>query len=62
MDEEVERHQSIRDSLEMEIQALRRRLSTVENFTDIVDSENSNSAQNEDLISRSGVISFFIFY
>ncbi|XP_037494827.1 kinesin-like protein KIN-12C [Jatropha curcas] len=51
MDEEVERHRLIRESLERELQALRHRLSTVENFTDIMDSENRNSIQNEDLIS-----------
>ncbi|KAF2310329.1 hypothetical protein GH714_007829 [Hevea brasiliensis] len=52
MDEEVERHRLIRESLELELQALRQRLSTVDNFTDIVDADNTNSLQNEDLISR----------
>lgn len=40
MDEEFERHQLIKDSLELELQALRQRILTVENFTDNVNSEN----------------------
>ncbi|CAK7326258.1 unnamed protein product [Dovyalis caffra] len=47
MNDEVERHRLIRDSLELELQTLRQRLSTVENITDIAD-----SVQNEDSISR----------
>ncbi|KAM7279737.1 hypothetical protein ACFE04_006871 [Oxalis oulophora] len=41
MDDEIERHRLMRNSLEAELQALRRRLSAVENLTDIMDSENS---------------------
>ncbi|EEF43163.1 ATP binding protein, putative [Ricinus communis] len=52
MDEEVERHRMIRESLELELQDLRQRLLTVENFTDIVDSGNTISVQIEDPISR----------
>ncbi|ESR32513.1 hypothetical protein CICLE_v10004126mg [Citrus x clementina] len=52
MNGEVERHHLIRDSLELEIQALRRRLSTVQNFSDIVDSENINAGHTEDQMSR----------
>ncbi|GAY35576.1 hypothetical protein CUMW_017130 [Citrus unshiu] len=52
MNGEVERHHLIRDSLELEIQALRQRLSTVQNFSDIVDSENINAGHTEDQMSR----------
>ncbi|XP_022760764.1 kinesin-like protein KIN-12C isoform X2 [Durio zibethinus] len=52
LDQEVERHRLIRNSLEHELQALRDRLSKVDNFSDIVDSVNSNAEQNENLISR----------
>ncbi|KAK3190165.1 hypothetical protein Dsin_029726 [Dipteronia sinensis] len=52
MDEEVERHRLIRNSLELELQAFRERLSTVENFPDIVDSENINAEHSEDQMSR----------
>ncbi|XVF62368.1 hypothetical protein PTKIN_Ptkin09bG0002100 [Pterospermum kingtungense] len=52
LDEEVERHRLIRNSLEHELQALRDRLSKVDNFTDIVHSVDSNAEQTEDLISR----------
>ena len=53
MDEEVERHRLIRDSLELELQALRQRLASVENFTENVDSGNSNVEHTEEHISRS---------
>ncbi|XWS08439.1 hypothetical protein CRYUN_Cryun40dG0002600 [Craigia yunnanensis] len=52
LDEEVERHRLIRNSLEHELQALRDRLSKVDNFADVVHSVNSNVEQTEDLISR----------
>lgn len=52
MNDEVERHRLIRDSLELELRTLRQRLSTVENITDIADSENANSVQKEDSITR----------
>ncbi|KAK2647075.1 hypothetical protein Ddye_022270 [Dipteronia dyeriana] len=52
MDEEVERHRLIRNSLELELQAFRDRLSTVENFADIVDSENTNAEHSEGQMSR----------
>ncbi|KAK6265212.1 hypothetical protein QUC31_016049 [Theobroma cacao] len=52
LDEEVERHRLIRNSLEHELQALRDRLSKVDNFADVVHSVNSNAEQTEDLTSR----------
>ncbi|KAK9289237.1 hypothetical protein L1049_017711 [Liquidambar formosana] len=52
MDEEVERHRLIRDSLELELQALRQRMLTVENFTENMDLENINGEQTDDQISR----------
>ncbi|KAJ6720892.1 KINESIN-LIKE PROTEIN KIN-12C ISOFORM X1 [Salix viminalis] len=52
MNDEVERHRLIRDSLELELRTLRQRLLTVENTTDIADSENAISVQNEDSITR----------
>ncbi|TXG71464.1 hypothetical protein EZV62_000043 [Acer yangbiense] len=52
MDEEVERHRLIRNSLELELQAFRERLSTVENFPDIVDSENTTAEHSEGQMSR----------
>lgn len=52
VDGEVERHRLIRDSLELELQALRQRLSTVENFTDIVDTTVTNIGPAEDQVSR----------
>lgn len=56
MDEEVERHRLIRNSLELELQALRQRMLTVESFT-----ENTNVEQTEDQLSRSGLLlAFFI--
>ncbi|KAL5538433.1 hypothetical protein UlMin_042978 [Ulmus minor] len=53
MNDEVERHRFIRDSLELELQALRQRLSTVENLTENVDSENTTAEQQtQNQISR----------
>ena len=60
MDEEVERHRLIRNSLEHELQALRDRLSKVDNFADIVYSVNSNAEQTEELISRSRPLFAFL--
>lgn len=54
MGEEVEGHRLIRDNLELELLALRERMLTVENFSDNMDSENSNFQQEaEDQISKS---------
>lgn len=54
MEEEVERHQIIRDSSEVELQALRERVLTVKNITENSDSENSTSElPAEDQLSRS---------
>lgn len=54
MEEEVERHQIIRDSSEVELQALRERVLTVKNITENSDSENSTSEPPaEDQLSRS---------
>ena len=52
MDAEVERHRLIRDSLELELKALRQRLLTVENLTENVDSENKDVEYLENQISR----------
>lgn len=57
MNDEVERHRLIRDALELELQALRHRLLTVENFSENVDSENMNPEQAENLISRYRLLS-----
>lgn len=61
MNDEVERHRLIRDALELELQALRHRLLTVENFSENVDSENMNSEQAENLISRYCLLSHINF-
>lgn len=54
MREEVEGHRLIRDTLELELLALRERMLTVENFSDNMDSANSNCEQEaEDQISKS---------
>lgn len=54
MEEEEERHQIIRDSSELELQALRERVLTVKNITENSDSENSTSElPAEDQLSRS---------
>lgn len=59
MDEEVERHRIMRDSLELEIQALRQRLSTVENYAENRESEHSTSERPADYqLSRSEFLSF----
>lgn len=53
MREEVEGHRLIRDTLELELLALRERMLTVENFSDNMDSANSNCEQEaEDQISK----------
>ncbi|KAI3505973.1 hypothetical protein L1887_28326 [Cichorium endivia] len=52
MDEELERQHKIRDSLEVKLQSLNQRLSTVESFRDYMDSDNSNLDQYEYQISR----------
>ncbi|GKV06848.1 hypothetical protein SLEP1_g18674 [Rubroshorea leprosula] len=52
MDEELDRHQLIRNLLEHELQVMRKRLLTLENFTDVVDSFNRNAGHSEDQISR----------
>ncbi|KAJ9546330.1 hypothetical protein OSB04_018873 [Centaurea solstitialis] len=52
MEEELERHHSIRDSLELELQSLNQRLSTVEYFRDIRYSDTNSVDQYEDQISR----------
>lgn len=57
MDDDVERHRLIRDALELELQALRKRLSTVENFTENAVSENTKGEEDEDMISRYSLFS-----
>ncbi|KAH6808567.1 phragmoplast orienting kinesin 1 [Perilla frutescens var. frutescens] len=52
MDEDVEKQRLIRDSLELEIQALRDRLLTVEDLTESMTSENSCAAVFEEQLSR----------
>lgn len=52
MSEEVDRHQLIRNSLEHELQAMRERLTTFDNFHAVVDSFNKNAGHTEDQISR----------
>lgn len=52
MDEEVERHRLIRDSLEWELKALRNRLLNVENLTEHEDLENANDEEIRTQISR----------
>ncbi|KAG8658950.1 hypothetical protein MANES_03G210501v8 [Manihot esculenta] len=47
MDEEVERHRLIRESLELELQALRHRLSTVDNFPDTLAADNTQYSKLE---------------
>lgn len=61
VDGEVERHRLIRDSLELELQALRQRLSTVENFTDIVDTTVTNIGPAEDQVSRLNMLLNFCY-
>lgn len=59
MDDEVDRHRLIRDSLELELQSLRERFSTVENFPGVLDSENTNAEHTESQMSRSDALLFF---
>lgn len=61
MEEEVEKHKLTRDSLEFELQALKERMLTVENFTEIMGSDNSDvDQQPEDQLSRSDVMLAFL--
>ncbi|KAL6548172.1 hypothetical protein OROGR_008593 [Orobanche gracilis] len=53
MEEEVEKQGMLRDSLELELQSLRNRLLTVEDFTESMTSENSSTTISEDHLSRS---------
>lgn len=68
MNEEVERHQVIRDSLELELQVLRQTLSSVGNFTENADSGNSITQRPEEHTSMSVLLLsslnefFFSFY
>lgn len=48
MEDELERHMLVRDSLELELQELRHRLSTVEDFTESLSSENCYASLPED--------------
>lgn len=52
MEMEVENQRLIRDSLELELQALRERLLTVEDLTECMSSDNSCSAAFEGQFSR----------
>lgn len=52
MEEDVEKQRLIKDSLELEIQALRDRLLTVEDLTECMTSENSCNAVFEEQLSR----------
>ncbi|KAL5700402.1 hypothetical protein ACHQM5_025847 [Ranunculus cassubicifolius] len=52
MSAEVDRHYRMRDSLEVELQALKLRMLTVENSTENMDSESSNFGQKEYQLSR----------
>jgi len=45
MEEEVQKHKLIRDSLELELQALKQRMLTVEGFTENMGSESSDVEQ-----------------
>ncbi|VFQ74892.1 unnamed protein product [Cuscuta campestris] len=53
MEEEVESHHMIRDSLELELQALKERLLTVENFTESLDFNRSVLQRTEEQFQRS---------
>lgn len=53
MEEELERHHRIRDSLEVELQSLSQRLLTFESLRNGKDYINTNVGQPEDQISRS---------
>ena len=52
MDDEVERHRLIGDSLELELKTLKQRLLTVENLTENVDVETTNAEYTENQIFR----------
>ncbi|VFQ83990.1 unnamed protein product [Cuscuta campestris] len=53
MEEEVESHHMIRDSLELELQALKERLLTVENFNESLDFNRSGLQHTEERFQRS---------
>lgn len=44
MDQDMERHRQARDALELELQALRQRMSIFENFSDSFDLETTENA------------------
>ncbi|XP_056168163.1 kinesin-like protein KIN-12C isoform X2 [Syzygium oleosum] len=52
MDQDVEKHRIIRDSLEKELQGLRKRLATVESFTENQDLASVNGRYSEDHLPR----------
>ncbi|XP_075476802.1 kinesin-like protein KIN-12C isoform X2 [Primulina tabacum] len=51
MEEEIQKHCTLKETLELELQALRRRLSTVEDFTESMQSDSTNSVLIEDQLS-----------
>lgn len=64
MEEEIQKNCMIKDTLELELQALRCRLSTVEDFTESMQSDGRNSAVLEDQLSRcikSGIFSTYCY-
>jgi len=61
MDEEVERHRSISDSLKVELQALKERILLVENLPQNSDSE-SMSVQTGEKKSRLELLPFLDLY
>ncbi|KAL3727874.1 hypothetical protein ACJRO7_032594 [Eucalyptus globulus] len=52
MDHDVEKHRLIRDSLEKELQGLRKRLAAVESFTEYQDLASANGCSSEDHLPR----------
>ncbi|KAL3505563.1 hypothetical protein ACH5RR_030945 [Cinchona calisaya] len=62
MEEEVERHHTIRDSLEVELHAMRERLLMVESLTEDLDSKNSNTELYENQFSRKTYGGFVEFH
>ncbi|KAF8017774.1 hypothetical protein BT93_H2848 [Corymbia citriodora subsp. variegata] len=52
MDQDVEKHRLIRNSLEKELQGLRKRLATVESFTENQDLMSANGRSSEDHLPR----------
>lgn len=55
MDQDVEKHRIIRDSLEMELQGLRKRLARVESFAENQDIASVNGRYSEDHLPRSAL-------